>query len=178
MGSWVLLSILFVPATDRDGPPAGPDRPPALAEALSAVRNDAVAGEGNTIGLMLYTEDRVDDAVRAAIRVHGGEAVREELVRLLDDPDRFAAAHMALQSAFKVGPIFGGARHAGVPRPASLEERLKLRTFYFGLEYRLKPTRKIIPTFPNHPEQAERLTRYWREHWAGERYSFAVRLDP
>ena len=117
-------------------------------------------------------------------------AARARLLAMLADPDRYAAAHLALWqiSTPLHGPVYGSSIE-----PAELADArppewrwMDGREFFLGLEWVDKEGRGRFDTLP--AENMPRLQRYWREYFAGRRNDFRVapafrgwedpRLDP
>ncbi len=109
--------------------------------AVSAIRNSDISWDGNLLGLMPQIHGSGSKKV-----LELGKAAVPDLVRALDDPDRFAAAHVLLTEI----------EMAGVSRrlDAAQWNGMRVELFADG-SVRL------------HPEQREELKAFWKARPGG-----------
>ena len=110
-------------------------------QAVGKIRNSDIAWDGNYFGLLPRIEGQASKSVMAL-----GESAVSALIRALDDPSRFAAAHVLLTEI----------KMRGVSRPLSARD-------WNGLRVELSADGHV----QLHPEQREELKVFWRERNRG-----------
>ena len=141
---------------------------------LTYVVNAKLGTAGGTFGPKLLLNGGVKDRLAADVRRLGFEPVRDRLLELLADPDRYAAAHLGLRSLYWKGGGSSLRGEAGWFTSRNLGQQDPVPAVWIGLEY--DSSNNIPGPFRPHRRELsmERVRRYWREYFAGERTDFTV----
>ena len=151
--------------------------PAGSLDAVDRLGNDQVVIRANAFGLQIGLRTEVRRDLRDLFAEVGEKRLRERLLPLLRDPDRYAAAHLALISAGNWhqvnGRIYGGTAWLAPWFDDQFEqpEEWAGRFFFYGLEYTQgNPPGRFESVRTG--EQTGRLSRYWRDYFAGRRTDF------
>ena len=173
MAGWPLHLVMGFPTSPRLELPAGGVVPLLTNDAVGVPPDESFAP---SFGLHFTTGEGVRAALIRERDRDGEPALRARLLPLLDDPDRYAAGHLALlvTSSNVNGRIY---EDAGVFDPTDLDGTTPAgwadRNFHFGLEWGYRKNAPADATV--RPEETRRrLVRYWREYFAGLRNDFRV----